>query len=141
MGKKRQNFKKLEIRKIRQFSVSFKQQIVERLVNKQLKVLDVSRLYKVSRSSVYNWLYKYSPHHHQGTKLVVEMESEAFKTKALLDQVADLERVVGRKQLEIDYWKKLVELSSEELQIDLKKNFDMKQSNGSGSTPDSTNTL
>ena len=48
------------------------------------------------------------------------MESEAHKNKLLLDRIAELERHVGLKQLEIDYLNKLVEISSKELKIDSK---------------------
>ena len=60
------------------------------------------------------------------------MESESHKTKELLKRIAELESVIGRKQMEIDYLDKLVEISSKELKVDLKKNFD------TGSWPTST---
>ncbi|MBI5914539.1 MAG: hypothetical protein HY842_04120 [Bacteroidetes bacterium] len=49
------------------------------------------------------------------------MESEAHKTLLLLQQVAELERIVGQKQLEIDFSNKLMELATEELGNDAKK--------------------
>ena len=49
------------------------------------------------------------------------MESEAFKTKQLLIQIAELEQAVGRKQLEIDFLNKTFELASAEAGYDLKK--------------------
>ena len=51
------------------------------------------------------------------------MESEQVKTKALQEQVARLERIVGQKQMEIDFLNKLIELASEKYQEDIKKNF------------------
>ena len=74
--------------------------------------------------------YKYSPHYNRGTKQVVEMESEALKTKALLSKVAELERILGRKQLEIDFNNKVLELVSEELGYDVKKKYERRLSNG-----------
>jgi hypothetical protein len=62
------------------------------------------------------------------------MESESYKTKRLQQQVAELERIIGQKQLEIDFLNKLLEISSEELGFDLKKNFSTKLSNGTDST-------
>jgi transposase len=59
------------------------------------------------------------------------MESEALKTQQLLRQVAELERAVGQKQLEIDFLNKLLELGSEELGFDLKKNYSARLFNGS----------
>ena len=114
---------KLEIRQRRTFSEAFKRQKVQDLIDKKISVKELSELYKVSRTSVYRWLYRYSPHYQQETSQVVQMESEAVKTKALQQQVADLERVVGQKQLQIDYLEKLIELASKELDLDIKKNF------------------
>jgi hypothetical protein len=60
------------------------------------------------------------------------MESEAHKTLLLLQRVAELERVIGQKQLELDFLNKLLEVGSSELGFDLKKNFSTKLSNGTG---------
>ena len=49
------------------------------------------------------------------------MESEALKTKALFERNAKLERIIGHKQLKIDYSEKFIEIASEGLKIDLKK--------------------
>jgi hypothetical protein len=49
------------------------------------------------------------------------MESEEYKTKKLLHKIAELERVVGQKQLEIDYLEQVIHLSSDEVGYDLKK--------------------
>jgi len=43
--------------------------------------------------------------------------------------VAELERIIGKKQLEIDYLNKTFELAAEELGYDLKKKYAHKPSN------------
>ena len=116
--------KKSKLRTQRVFSDTFKRQKVKELDKGLVSVSELSKLYDVSRQSIYRWLHKYSVNHPKGVKQVVQMESEAQKTKQLLDRVAELERIVGQKQLEIDYLEKLLEISSKELQVDLKKNFD-----------------
>ena len=55
--------------------------------------------------------------------MVVQKESEAQRTNELLIQVAELERRLGQKQMQLDYLEKLVELASKEYDIDFKKNF------------------
>lgn len=115
--------KKLELRQRRTFSETFKKQKVKELVNKQISIDELSKLYDVSKTSIYRWLYKYSPHHEQGTTQVVQMESEAQKTKFLQQRVAELERIVGQKQIEIDFLNKLVKVAGAELKVDLKKTF------------------
>ena len=121
---------KLEEKARRCFSEEFKKSKVKELVEKQITVVQLSRLYSVSRASVYKWLYLYSVHHEKRTTLVVQMESESFKTMRLQQRVAELERIIGQKQLDLDFLNKLFELAGEELGYDLKKNFSLKQSNG-----------
>jgi len=103
---------------------------VSQLVAKQISIKELSELYDVSRTSIYKWLYTYSPHHKRGTIQVVEMESEALKTKVLLSKVAELERALGRKQLEIDFNNKVIEIASNELGYDIKKKYGQALSNG-----------
>lgn len=134
----RQTQAKLEIKQKRIFSVEFKREKVKDLVEKRVTIVQICRLYEVSRTSVYKWLYRYSPHYHRKTTLVVEMESEAYKTQQLLQRVAELERVIGQKQMEIDFLNKLLEIGSEEMGFDIKKNFSTRLSNGTGSTEKDT---
>ena len=68
------------------------------------------------------------------------MESESFKTKALLVQIEELERVIGRKQMEIDYLSKTLELASDEVGYDLKKKYDPKSLKTSASIKKNTTT-
>lgn len=129
---------RLEIRQRRIFSEAFKRQKVQQIVEKKIAIKDIVEHYGVTRMTVYRWLYRYSPHHQKGTNQVVQMESEESRTKQLLAQVAELERTIGQKQLYIDYLEKLIAISSEELEVDLKKNFARQPSSGSGSTEGKT---
>jgi len=62
------------------------------------------------------------------------MESESHKTNHLLNKVAELERIVGQKQLNIDVLEKTLSVASEELGYDIKKKYGPKSSNTSGKT-------
>ena len=137
---KGQSESKLEIRTRRYFSETFKKEKVQELIDKRTTIQKLSDLYGLSRTSVYNWLYQYSPHYAQKSRQVVEMESESQKTQFYQNRVAELERIVGQKQLEIDFREKLIALASAELGIDLKKNFSTQVLNGSASiaSPGST---
>jgi len=121
--------KKLEISVRRTFSEEFKRQKVQLLIEKKISIGDLSKLYQVSRMSIYRWLYRYSPHHKKGTVQVVQMESEAEKNRVLLEQIAELERTVGQKQIQIDFLEKMIELASSELKVDIQKNFATRPSN------------
>ena len=117
------NNSKKSTKTIRHFSVEFKKQIIAQLDAKLIKLSDITRLYEVSAVSVCRWRQQYSKHYEKPTKLVIEMESEALKTKILLERNAELERIIGQKQLKIDYLEKLIEIASEDLKIDLKKSI------------------
>lgn len=131
---------KLEIRRNRFFSEEFKKKKVAELVEKQITVSGLSRLYGVTRTAIYKWLYQYSPHYERKTTFVVQMESESYKTQRLQQKVAELERIVGQKQLEIDFLNKLLEVGSEEIGYDLKKNFSSKLSSGTATNEENTAT-
>jgi len=45
---------------------------------------------------------------------------------------------LGQKQIEIEFHKKMVEIASEEVGIDIKKKFGSKPSSGSGTTGKNT---
>jgi len=121
----------------RNFSEAFRRSKVKEITSGRLKIRELCSLYELSRSTVYKWLYLYSEAE-KGIKTVVQMESEALKTRMLLERVAELERIVGQKQLEIDFLNKAFELAGEELGYDIKKKYALKPSNGSVTTPSNT---
>jgi transposase len=114
----------------RTFSEDFKKSKVRDLNLGLVEVRDLCKLYGVSRTSVYKWLYLYSDAE-KGTKTVTQMDSEQFKTQLLLQRVAELERAVGQKQLEIDYLQCCFSVASEELGYDVKKKYGPPRWNGS----------
>jgi transposase len=121
---------KLQIRERRIFSEEVKKKAVKDLISKRTTINALKNEHQISCQSVYKWLYKYSPYHDRKCTLVVQMKSEETKNSELQKRVADLERVVGQKQLEIDFLNKLLEIGSSELGFDLKKNFNTPPSNG-----------
>ena len=110
----------------RVFSETFKREKVGLLDQGKLKVSDISKIYNVSTVSVYRWRKKFSSISID-EKVVVEKLSEAKKTLELYNQVRDLEQALGRKQMELDYFKKVVELASEEKGEDLEKKYKPRQ--------------
>ena len=126
MSSKKLQKEKLQIQNKynRTFSEAFKKEKVKQILGKQISIRELSQLYEVSQTAVYKWLYKYSPHYKKGTKQVIQMESEALKTKLLLSKVAELERIIGQKQLVIDFNNKLLELASKEAGYDIKKKYE-----------------
>lgn len=136
----RQNKIKFEVRERRIFSEELKKKIVKDLVSKRTTIRSIMSEHQVSNNTVYRWLYQYSVHHEQRCTLVVQMKSEEIKSNELRQRIADLERIVGQKQLEIDFLNKLLEIGSNELGFDLKKSFSSPPSSGTGSTSAGTDT-
>jgi transposase-like protein len=114
---------KKSLRIQRYFSEDFKVQKVKEIEQNLIGVSELSRLYNVSGTSIYNWIHKYSLHLKKGVNQVIEMESESRKAKLLQDRLSELERIIGQKQLQIDYLEKVIEFSSEEIGLDIKKKF------------------
>lgn len=65
---------------------------------------------------------------------VVESESESVRFNKIQERVKELERIIGQKQLLIDYQQKVIELAEEEYRIDIKKKFGEAPLNGTGLT-------
>jgi len=118
----------------RTFSEEFKKQKVREIEQKHSTIADVSKAYQVRYSNVCKWMKKYSSAYKKGVRLVVEMESETKKLIALQAKIAELERIVGQKQLTIDFQAKMIELAEQEYGIDIKKKPETKPSCISGNS-------
>ena len=121
----------------RTFSEVFKREKVKELEKGVVSISALCKLYAVSRTSVYKWMYLYSAAE-KGVKTVVEMQSEQHKTLYLQQRVAELERIIGQKQLEIDYLNQAFEMANGEVGYDLKKKYAQAPLNGLGTTPTAT---
>lgn len=109
--------------KIRHFSEAFKKEKVKMLEHKEISVLELSKIYDVSATAIYNWIRKYSTLISKKERVVVEKESEGKKTLSLLKHISELERKIGQQQLSIDYLGKVIELASDEVGFDIKKKY------------------
>jgi len=107
---------------LRRFSTAFKKEKVELIESGKVSVIELSRIYEVSTTSIYNWIRKYSKHG-SNERVVVEKISEEQKNIELLQRVRDLEQALGRKQLELDYYKSIVEVIKEEEGEDVEKKY------------------
>lgn len=87
----------------------------------QLSVTNASREYDVRVPTIYTWLNKYSRNLKKGTRLVMEKDSVEKTILDLRNRILELEAALGRKSLESDLYKTMVELASKEYKTDLKK--------------------
>jgi transposase-like protein len=129
---------KLVIRESRIFSEELKKRVVRDLISGRSSIKSIMAEHQVSSTSVYKWLYRYSAEHQPKCTLVVQMDSEEAKSHELKQKIAELERIVGQKQLEIDFLNRLIDIGSNDLGFDFKKNFSPKLSNGSDAQNKST---
>ena len=129
-----------EERRRRRFSESFKRKKVQEIESGQTKIPDICRIYQVSRSNVDKWRQKYGSMQQKKERLIIESDSDTLKVIELQKQVAELERIIGQKQIEIDFKDKMIDLAEEVYRVDIKKKFCTRPSNGSGTTEPNTHT-
>ena len=124
----------------RYFSEGFKKKKVDELDKRLTTIAEICREYSVSNSAVYKWLYKYSVMRKKAIKMVVEPQSDTARIKALTQYIAELEQLLGKKQFEIDFLKKQIDLASDQYGVDMKKKLSGGPSGGFGTTAKSTDT-
>ena len=89
--------KDLAMRSQRNFSLEFKQRVVEEFLSGESRPAQLCRRYSISSSVLYHWKRQYS-----GGKFNNEPTEEA----ALKDRIEKLERLVGRLTLENEFLKR-----------------------------------
>ena len=117
---------KREGKRSRIFSKAFKREKVRLIDEGKLTVRQLSEIYEVSTRAVYKWIREYSSIA-RDERIVVEKISEAKKAKELYYRIRELEQALGRKQLELDYYKEVVKIASEESGEDVEKKHRPKQ--------------
>lgn len=122
------------LKKSRKYTEAFKRDIVKDYEKGQYSVRQISKLNTIHPSTIYRWIHKYSNFNDKDVRIVEKKKSSSERIKQLEEKVKELERTVGRKQIEIDYFKKMVEIASEDLEYDIKKNTDTPHSGGSEKT-------
>lgn len=127
-------------RQIRYFSESFKKEKVKEYERNLVTVTEISREYNVSRTAVYRWIYKYSIQYKREERQIVEKKGDTRKIKALEEKVKELEQIVGQKQIQVDFYAKMIEIAEEKFDIKIKKKSSSTRFDGSGKTGKSTST-
>ena len=118
----------------RRFSDDFKRKKVRELEQNLTSIPDICKTYLVCRASVYKWIYKYSVMAKKQVKQVVESKSDTQTIKALRERIKDLERVIGQKQLLIEFKEKMIEIAEATYNVDIKKKVGSRLSSGTTTT-------
>ncbi len=124
----------------RYFSTDFKKKRVQELEKNMNTISDICQTYKVSRTSVYRWIYKFSNMANKQVRQVVESKSDTKKIQFMESRIKELERIVGQKQILIEFQDKMIEIAEQTYQIDIKKKLGLKLSSGTGSPGTNTGT-
>lgn len=123
-----------KIKRRRTFTDEFRKSRVREFEKGKLTVLEISREYDLAVVLIYRWIRKYSIYHQNNYQIVVEEKSLSNKNQALRKRIEELEAMLGRKQMEVEYLQKVIDISSEDLEVDLKKKHGTAPSNGFGET-------
>jgi len=134
MATRQQFSQSTEERRRRTFSEEFKIKKVREIEQKITTIAQVSRQYEVREYSISRWLIKYGKNYMKGVKVIVESESDTGRIATLKARVADLERIIGQKQVQLDFKEKMIELAEEVYGVDIKKKFASTPLSGIGST-------
>jgi hypothetical protein len=89
---------------------------------------------------VYKWRNTYSSILSKKERLIVEKKSDTKRIVQLEEKIRELERLVGQKQVAIEFYEKMLELGKQQYGIDFKKNYGSIASSGIGLTEESTDT-
>ena len=119
------------LQKQRKYAVEFKKQIVADFESGKYSVPQLERLHGIANPTIYSWIYKFSTFNEKGFRVVEMKDSSSKKMQELEARNKDLEAALGRKQIQLDYLEKMIELAKTELDIDIKKNFNTPQLTGS----------
>jgi len=110
-------------RRRRHFSDSFKLQKVREIETGQTKVSEICSHYQISSQSIYRWINKFGVMKDKKERLVIETESDTRQLIELKKRISELERIIGQKQIQIDFQSKMIELAEETYGVDIKKKF------------------
>jgi len=129
-----------QTRQRRYFSEDFRRKKVEEIEKGMVTVGQVCKVYQVSNTAVYKWIYKYSLMRKKAIKMVVESQSETARIEALQKRIAELEQLLGKKQFQIEFMEKQFEIAKQQYGVDMKKKPSGKPSSGTGKTGNNTTT-
>lgn len=128
----------LQERKARHFSKNFKIIKVREIESGVITVTQVKNQYQVTYATIYRWIHKFGSMAKKQERLIVETQSDTQELLALKKRVAELERIVGQKQILIDFKDKMIEIAEEQYGVDIKKKFSSIPSGISGTTENNT---
>lgn len=121
------------IHKKRAYSEEYKRELVRLFELGKFSVPQLGKLYGIQFSVIYRWIYNYSQFNEPGYRVIEMKQSSTSKLKAMEQRIKELEKIVGQKQIKIDFLEEMITVAKEELKIDIKKKYSTPRSSVSTS--------
>ena len=121
-------------RQYRRFSDEFKRKKVRELELGMVRIAELCRQYQVTSSAVYKWLSVFGTSKYKPDRLIMESKSDTQELLRLKQRIAELERLVGQKQIQLEFTEKMIEVAEQMYGVDIKKKFSTPPSATSGNT-------
>ena len=120
-------------RQYRLFSEDFKRRKVQEIQLGLSRVADICKQYQVSTTAVYKWLQRYGVTS-TPERLIMESKSDTQELLLLKKRIAELEQLVGQKQIQLEFKDKMIDLAEQMYGVDIKKKLSTPRFAGSGNT-------
>lgn len=125
-------------RQRRYFSESFKIKKVREIELGLTKISEICKEYEVTGTAVRKWLHKFGLMSGKKERLIVESESDTKQLIELKKKVANLERMLGQKQVLLEFKDKMIDIAEEMYGVDIKKKLSTQLSKESGEIGNNT---
>lgn len=119
-------------RRSRRFSDNFKIEKVRELEKGKVSISELVQQYEVSSTNIYRWLRKFGTNQTKKERVIVETDSDTKQLLEFKKKVAELERIIGQKQVLLDFKDKMIDLAEQTYGVDIKKKYSTEQSNSTG---------
>src|SRR5690606_27038699 len=106
----------------RYFSTEFKIKKVKEIETGRSKISEICKEYEVSSTSIYRWIKKYGRPKEKNERIIVESKSDTQLIMHLRSRVAELEQLVGQKEVLLIFKEKMLDYAQEYCGVDIKKN-------------------
>jgi transposase len=113
-------------RRRRHFSDDFKKSKVQELELKRTTISELQRQYEVSSTTIYRWIANFGTMKNKPERIIIETDSDTKELLVLKKKISELERIVGQKQVLIDFYDKLIDIAEDEYKVDIKQKFGTK---------------
>jgi transposase len=108
---------------IRRYSQAFKQQVV-REYEAGASVYKLLQKYGIgSHGTVQRWIKQYGRAGYRAEMVVIQTVDDQLEVRAMKERMVELERALAESVLESRMLKSTLEVASQALEMDLKKNF------------------